>query len=194
MPIDRLRESAQARAESYMDILGAYFEYSLREGEQLGTVVYPEDGSYGAAVWVISHTSEQARRAHHDKQVFLSQLLGTEGYRQYQAMVTYMAAQSAPVILPSAWYLSIIGIAPEQQGQRRGERLMRPTLAQADGLGQICYLETFNERSRQFYRKLGFRDALSAIEPVTTARYWLMLRIPQKPIDTSHPSSLSNSV
>ena len=171
---------ANLSARSQHDLLCAYFEYSLREGEELGTVVYPEDGAYGAAVWIFSHTSRQAQRAHEDKQIFLANLLGKQGYEQYQAIITFMAAQAAPVIPSSAWYLSIIGIMPEQQGQRRGERLMQPTLAQADALGQTCYLETFGERSREFYKKFGFRDVLSPIEPVTNARYWLMLRAPQE--------------
>ena len=181
---------ANRSAESYYDILRAYFEYALREGEQLGIVVYPEDGAYGAAVWIFSHTSEQAQHAHYDKQIFLSQLLGTQGYQQYQAMVTFMAAQSAPVIPPLAWYLSIIGVAPEQQGQRRGERLLRPTLAQADALRQTCYLETFSERSRQFYQKFGFQDALSLIEPITNTRYWLMLRVPHRQTNTTWENSV----
>ena len=45
------------------------------------------------------------------------------------------------------WYLEVVGV---------GTRLLKPVLAQADEVGQLCYLETMTERNVGWYRSLGF--------------------------------------
>jgi len=72
--------------------------------------------------------------------------------------------------------LSIIGIEPAAQGQGIGERLLKPTLAEADAAGAVCYLETFSPRAVRFYERLGFRSAASHLEPCIRAPYVIMRR------------------
>ncbi len=54
------------------------------------------------------------------------------------------------------WYLMILGVAPERQGQGLGSRLIAPQLARATAAGQPVYLETMTELDVAFYRKNGF--------------------------------------
>ena len=48
-------------------------------------------------------------------------------------------------------------------------RIMVYTLVEADGVGVDCYLETFDSRNPNFYRRLGFSAVGSHAEPVTGA-------------------------
>lgn len=80
----------------------------------------------------------------------------------------------------TSWYLSIIGVVPQRQGEGLGAALLAPTLAHADRDGVHCYLETFNSRSVCFYHKLGFQEVGAYAEPVTKERCITMQRVPQQ--------------
>jgi GNAT superfamily N-acetyltransferase len=86
-----------------------------------------------------------------------------------------MSERSA-LLVHSAWYLSIVGVAPHAQGQGLGRRLLQPTLTEADRAGADCYLETFSARSLRFYERLGFQSLRLFLEPTTKSDYWLMKR------------------
>ena len=85
----------------------------------------------------------------------------------------------AAAIEESAWYLSIVGVAPSAQGRGIGARLIEPTLAEADEAGAHCYLETFDSRNPRFYQRLGFSAVGSHVEPVTGSAYTIVHRSPQ---------------
>lgn len=88
-------------------------------------------------------------------------------------------SQSAKDIVPTgSWYLSIVGIAPQFQGQGLGRALVKPILDKADKMRIPSYAETFTPRNRNFYNRLGYQEVGSFIEPVIGAEYWIMLREP----------------
>jgi GNAT superfamily N-acetyltransferase len=86
-----------------------------------------------------------------------------------------MAERATPIVT-GAWYLSIVGVSPLAQGQGLGQRLLAPTLAEADAAGAPCYLETFSSRNVAFYERLGFRTERTFLEPTTGSEYALMIR------------------
>lgn len=55
------------------------------------------------------------------------------------------------------WYLLIVGVDPESQGQGRGGALVAEGLALADEANAPCYLETSEERNLSFYERHGFK-------------------------------------
>jgi GNAT superfamily N-acetyltransferase len=55
------------------------------------------------------------------------------------------------------YYFANIGVAPEEQGQGLGSRLMRPTLDRCDKEGLPAYLEASSERNAALYERLGFQ-------------------------------------
>ena len=55
------------------------------------------------------------------------------------------------------WYLSLIAVAPEFQGQGFASRLLRPVLAQADAANTPVFLETHNPSNLPVYERLGFK-------------------------------------
>jgi GNAT superfamily N-acetyltransferase len=88
----------------------------------------------------------------------------------------FMSPRASVSVPSEAWYLSIIGIDPAAQGQGIGAWLLKPTLAEADAAGAVCYLETYSPRNVRFYERLGFRSVASHLEPCTGATYIIMRR------------------
>jgi ribosomal protein S18 acetylase RimI-like enzyme len=72
------------------------------------------------------------------------------------------------------WYLWVLGVQPDRQGQGFGGQLMAPILSQADRDGLPCYLETESERNVAFYRKHGFEVAHEGDIPGYGLRLWMM--------------------
>jgi ribosomal protein S18 acetylase RimI-like enzyme len=78
---------------------------------------------------------------------------------------------------PDHWYLFVLGVEPERQGQGVGGRMIQPILERADRDGLPCYLETMKERNVTFYRKHGFEVVVDDVFP-DGPRYWTMKRDP----------------
>jgi ribosomal protein S18 acetylase RimI-like enzyme len=77
------------------------------------------------------------------------------------------------------WYLWIIGVRPDSQGQGIGSSLLRPVLRQADASSLPCYLETETESNVAFYDKRGFTVAAAQQVAGQGLRLWTMIREPQ---------------
>ena len=75
------------------------------------------------------------------------------------------------------WHLFILGVAPGRQGQGVGSRLIAPVLAAADRSGQLCYLETLEERNLAFYARHRFTVGEHVQRPGVPG-FWTMVRRP----------------
>lgn len=76
------------------------------------------------------------------------------------------------------WYLPLIGVVPERQGQGLGTALMTPILARSDAEGLPVYLEATTERSRALYARLGF-ETTAVIRMADCPPIWPMVRTPK---------------
>ena len=76
------------------------------------------------------------------------------------------------------WYLWVLGVAPNSQGQGIGSRLIQPVLDRADKEQIPCYLETETERNVKFYRKRGFEVVSEGEVPGGDLKLWSLLREP----------------
>ena len=74
------------------------------------------------------------------------------------------------------WYLMILGVDTEKQGQGVGSSLVAPLLARADAEGLPCYLETMKERNVAFYEKHGFQVVVEDDLPKGGPHFWTMKR------------------
>ncbi|HEX7365003.1 MAG TPA: GNAT family N-acetyltransferase [Dehalococcoidia bacterium] len=74
------------------------------------------------------------------------------------------------------WYLSLLYVAPEHQGQGYAGALLSPMLARIDSKHLPCYLETTEQKNIQFYERYGFRVTEITEVPGTSLRFWAMLR------------------
>jgi GNAT superfamily N-acetyltransferase len=161
------------------EALARYFDYSMSEGERRGRLVVWPDPSIGAAVWLLPAAPSVCDAESKAKAAFLTEVMGAEGAENYHRIIDFMRPRASALIDGSAWYLSIVGVAPSAQGRGIGARLLEGTLAEADEAGVNCYLETFDGRNPHFYQRLGFFAVGSHLEPVTASAYTIMNRNPK---------------
>ena len=76
------------------------------------------------------------------------------------------------------FYLSALGVEPDQQGTGIGTALMGPVLDTCDRDGLPAYLETAVARNVLLYERVGFEVVEELILPRTDIRGWLMRRSP----------------
>lgn len=163
------------------DALLRYFDYSIREGQEYGELWIPNGEEYGASVWCKPITAALSNQASLEKKQFIRGNLGNASLGKYTEMVEFMSERAETVVPERSWYLSIVGVAPQLQGQGLGSGLVKPVLEKADALGVASYLETFTRRNMSFYQRLGYREKSSFVEPVTGSEYWIMVREPPNP-------------
>jgi len=155
-----------------------YFDYSMNEGHKYGELYIPGIERFGASVWTKPTNGTLAKHISREKKSFIRRNLGEASLSKYMAITTFMSERAADIIPDDSWYLSIVGVAPQHQGQGLGGTLVRPILDKADALGVPSYLETFTPKNRGFYRRLGYQEVSSLVEPVTGSEYWIMIREP----------------
>jgi ribosomal protein S18 acetylase RimI-like enzyme len=159
-----------------LSLLRAYMAYSLADAGRSGRCVLADDPADGAAAWILPRTPELSGSETADKKRFLNATLGRGGCENYARIVGFMESKTHGLIAPAAWYLSILGVRPAAQGRGIGAKLLAPTLAEADRREIVCWVETFSERNRAFYRRAGFDTVATHHEPVTNASYAIMIR------------------
>lgn len=143
-------------------------------------VVYTTPDTRGAAVWMQPGYTI-GLKAFFTLNVYQGPFRISPGatlrYLRYESKLDAIHEQavSAP-----HWYLFLLGVAPDYQGQGIGSALMQPVLQQADAAGQICFLETMNPHNVPLYQKHGFA-IVSETRPVGDAGpvAWSMLREPK---------------
>ena len=74
------------------------------------------------------------------------------------------------------FYLAVLGVEPERQGEGIGSALMQPVLDLASGASLPAYLETATGRNVLLYERAGFVVVEELIIPGTDIHGWLMLR------------------
>ena len=77
------------------------------------------------------------------------------------------------------WYLVVVGVDPELQGQGVGSAIVREGLAPADQESKPCYLETSEHSNLAFYERLGFVVLKEATLGKGGPKAWAMRRDPR---------------
>ena len=77
------------------------------------------------------------------------------------------------------WYLWMLGVAPERQGQGLGSRLIAEVLDRCDADRVPAYLEASTPRNRALYLRHGFEDAGELRLPGDGPQMWPMWREPR---------------
>lgn len=79
--------------------------------------------------------------------------------------------------VPSAhWYLMIIGVVPELQGQGCAKALLNPMLVRIGRQHLPCYLDTEVEKNVAIYNRYGFKVVDDSMVIGTGVRSWGMLK------------------
>jgi len=74
------------------------------------------------------------------------------------------------------WYLGLLAVAPERQGEGHAGALLRPVLELARRQRLPCYLETNKQANVPIYEHFGFRIAEQVEVPRTGVLQWCMVR------------------
>lgn len=160
------------RTELLPGVLGVSLKYCLRLGE-----VYTTPSMEGAALWLPPGQNGYDFFALAFASLGVLRLrfawLAYRRLRQIEPCVERLHQACAP---EAHWYLMVLGVAPQAQGQGIGGRLIAPVLARAAQAGQACYLETMTERNVEFYRRHGFEVARQIALPGLGLPLWAMLK------------------
>lgn len=79
------------------------------------------------------------------------------------------------------FYLSVLGVDPDRQGEGLGTALLAPVLELCDAERIPAYLETAVARNVLLYERLGFDVVEEMVLPRTDIHGWLMRRTPRDP-------------
>ncbi len=175
LAITKARNNQQ---ESEKEALTKYFDFSIQEAKKYGNYSTLDNPLVGASLWHQPRTDEIYEQQAREKKAFLKNHFGAESLAVYKKIAHGMETMEETVIEDHYWYLSILAVAKEYQGQGFGRQLLAPVLAEADRLNTPTFLETFTEVNLIFYEKLGYEVALEYVEPVLNKTCWVLVRQP----------------
>jgi ribosomal protein S18 acetylase RimI-like enzyme len=102
---------------------------------------------------------------------------GLSTFMRFMGVMNHMEHLHKRDVPPDHWYLMVLGVEPERQGQGVGGKMIAPILERADRDRLPCYLETMKERNVTFYKKNGFEVVVDDVIK-DGPRYWTMKRDP----------------
>ena len=156
-----------------------HFAPLLRYGLQFGEVLTTTRPSAGAAVWLGPEawevTPERAAAAGLDD---LPTIMGPAAAERFFSVLAAVDPYHHSHVPAVHWYVMVVGVAPEAQGQGLGRALLQPIIDRADAAGQPCYLETTQPKNVAFYEHLGFRRVVDTVESSSGLRVWTFRRDP----------------
>jgi GNAT superfamily N-acetyltransferase len=156
-------------------IFSWYFTQAVRAEASTHTIYTTSGQPEGVAVWMNPQLNGQTVQSNLNE---MRQRFGSEAYERFVGAFSYFRQVHHEVIEGPHWYLELLGVAPQRQGQGIGKALLLPVLQRADAEGLPCYLETFTEKNVPFYGSNGFQVAQAGIEPRSKVPFWAMKREP----------------
>jgi ribosomal protein S18 acetylase RimI-like enzyme len=155
-----------------------FFRLATRYGQPYGESFTTPAGVGAAAIWLPpgSTITSQIRM------VRLGLLLapfkfGLPTFLRFAKITNELERLHKRDVPPEHWYLFVLGVDPERQGQGIGGAMIAPVLERADRDRLPCYLETAKERNVTFYRKHGFEVVVEG-RAGDSPPYWTMMRDP----------------
>jgi len=142
------------RRELLPPTFALFVEALARHGE-----TYLSDDGAGAALWVPPEAESMDEHAAEKWGQRLSEVMGPDTAR----MVELMAALDEHHPHGSLYYLNLVAVDPQRQGQGVGSMLLEHVLERCDREETPAYLEATSEGGKRLYERHGFE----ALEPFT---------------------------
>jgi ribosomal protein S18 acetylase RimI-like enzyme len=136
----------------------------------------------GVAIWLSPEASQVTLSQLW--QVMTSGLLTLPLYMRWDRMIDFISFIATEIRLHDKvspephWYLAMLGVSPECQGQGIGGKLIQPVLQEADRTKIPCYLETSTAAAVRFYQRHGFEIVHQGL--FANREYWAMKRHSQE--------------
>jgi ribosomal protein S18 acetylase RimI-like enzyme len=105
--------------------------------------------------------------------------LGPHAWQRFHAVqaFTYADAELLRLVPDPHWYLHMLGVDPDHQGQGIGSALLNAVHALADADRLPTLLVTFQPRNVPLYRRHGYEIVATGTEPSAGLTYWSMQRL-----------------
>jgi ribosomal protein S18 acetylase RimI-like enzyme len=154
------------------------FTYVLQRARVNGIITRTSARYEGVAVWFLqgfarSNFALDSRIAWY--------MLRSYRLRDIQSLLPfYVKIEQAHerIIRQPHYYLEILGVDPQYQGQGFSSKLLRPVLSHADQHRKTCYLETQSPNNVSLYQHFGFEVMDTIPVDFDPVPYTLMLRKP----------------
>ncbi|WP_408956272.1 GNAT family N-acetyltransferase [Natroniella sp. ANB-PHB2] len=102
--------------------------------------------------------------------------LGTDAGKKFEQFDQFCSKIHERIIKEPHQYLILLGVAPKNQGQGIGSKLMLPFLKVAERKDHPCYLETHKFENIAIYKSYGFEVVSEDMVPGTDIVQWSMLK------------------
>ena len=195
LPASAIREAGEIQGRAFFDDPALMFtfpddavrrerlpwlmEIGVAYGSRFGDVLTTAGSMLGHAVWLPpGETSLSEERMDAVGFHEAPARMGEDALKRFGHFMELVSRHHERLVRVPHWYLLILGVEPERQGQGIGSALVARNLARADLEGLPCYLETAKERNVLFYRRHGFEVRHEENIPGGGPKVWMMVREP----------------
>ena len=152
----------------------------LRAGIATGEVYATSARMEGVAVWMQEDGGLQDKKQRPFRERLTSLFTDKELHKRQESFFDFSHAVRGRVVPGKYWYLQMLGVDPQYQGQGFSSRLLKPMLARADRERLPCFLETQLEKNVSLYQHFGFRVVEEGTIPGSNVHSWAMMREAKK--------------
>lgn len=171
-------ENQQKKQKAMQELFRAALRY-LQNYEHIYTTTITTGELKGIAAWIPpGQPQDNIFRMIQAGFLSLPWYFGIKKIRQMTSVFSLIEERRKQDMSQPHWYLSLLGVASDYQGQGLGSVLLRPILEKADRDGLPCYLETSTEDAVRFYKRQGFEILWNKeVEvPGSSLKLWTMKR------------------
>lgn len=158
------------------EAFNTWFRLCLRKVSLPHDEVYTTDDCSGAALWRPPGVLDIGFI---DRLLLLPDIIRVTGIRGFKRFSAFMTAVEEVHPRASHYYLQMLGVDPDHQGEGIGSALLEPVLHTCDRVRCGAYLETSKERNLGFYRRHGFALRGEIVPQPGGPRVWTMWRRPR---------------
>lgn len=159
--------------------LVAGHEAIVRYGSDHLSDTYTTSDLAGAAIWMRPGDANPPLREWPGMLRGFTRMLGWRGFVTFMRVGAELSRRRHRLIPEPNYYLGVIGVEPERQGQGIGSAIMQPVLERCDRERIVASLQTGAERNLPFYERHGFR----IVDETTVSNWmisaWIMRRDPE---------------
>ncbi len=158
----------------------ALFRYMVRLGVLYGRTEAVSGKCEAAAVWFPSTGVPGSAWYQRRAGVLRARLyLGREIMARYERINDKVFSLQEKLAPFPHWYLFLLAVDPDRQGEGLGRRLLESGLFGLDAISMPCYLETFRGDTAEMYEKFGFRTLEERCLSEEGLKVFCMIRHPQ---------------
>jgi ribosomal protein S18 acetylase RimI-like enzyme len=194
LPLDKLKSASNVLSKAFhhdpifsyvipdanerLKTLNQYFQHVIKYGLRYGEL-YSSPNLEGISVWFPPKNSSHTRWKAIKSGALALPLKVKWKYLALQNKIYKFSNNIHKKLVPYPhWYLSLIGVGPEDQSKGFGRQLLSTPIKKIDLERIPIYLETNTEKNVETYKHFGFRILQKIIIPVTKIFHWSLLRNP----------------